>query len=346
MDQEIQGRGFRPLVLFLLCAFALAPFFSFGVALSQGLSTSDTYREAYDAGYADGSQAGRQDSERGRLFDLANKKSFQTADRTLDPDRHERDVYIVAYRRGFEDGYEEGYGLARNPAYRVPPAPSASSATADRPDLTPSPGEKVKVPEGTQIKVVLFDMLSTRYNERGDTFRAEVMKEVEIDGNTVIPKKTKVLGTVGHLKRAGRVTGRAEMNLQFDGLEFADGSKFPIQATVVSIERQGKKGKEKVKGREGVIRGRGSKSRDTKRIGKVSGVGALIGILAGRRKGAAIGAAAGAVIGLASVLTSRGRDVHLPPRTALTIELNRETSLPASLQRPHPASVPSQDTKD
>ena len=312
-------------------SFALLLVFTLTSAFSQGLSTSDTYRDAYEAGYKEGVEAGKEDKERKRLFDLANKKAFQMAGRTLDTERHDLDVYRVGYRRGFKDGYEEGYGVARKkPAYNAPPISRTHLASPpDRSHATAFSGKRVGVPIGTRIKVSLFDTLSTRRNVRGDTFRARVIKEIKINGNTVIPKKTWVLGTIGHLKRAGRISGRSEMSLQFEELQFTDGSKSPIQATVVSISRRDK---ETVRGGEGTIQGRGSKSRDLKTIGKASGVATLIGVLTGRKKGAAIGAAAGAIIGLASVLSTRGRDMVLHPKTELTIELNREALVPVSLQ--------------
>ncbi len=291
------------------------------VALVLG---SDTYREAYDGGYNDGFQAGKQDQKQKKRFDLGNKKAFQTGDRGFDESRHDPDVYVLGYRRGFEDGYEQGYGLLnREGGYEAPHPHEADSSPFSRDPISPPELREgtVSVPVGTRVKVRLLDMLSTRRSERGDEFRAEVIENVKIAGRQVIPKGTRVLGTVGRTKRAGRISGRAEMHLQFNELEFADGSKYLFPATVVSIEP---KAGGKVKDREGTLQGKGSKSQDAKRVGTAAGVGGLVGVLTGGRKGGAVGAATGTIIGLAKVMTRRGRDLDLYRDTQLTIKLNRK----------------------
>ena len=303
------------IALLLLCSFALA-------------LGSDTYREAYDAGYNDGFQVGQQDQKQKKRFDLGNKKAFQTADRGFDETRHDPDVYVLGYRRGFEDGYEQGYGLFhREVGYEAPHPHEADSSPLSRDPISPSELEEgtVSVPAGTRVEVRLLDTLSTRRSEKGDAFRAEVIENVKIAGQAVIPKGTRVLGTIGRLKRAGRVSGRAEMSLQFDELEFADGSRYLFPATVASIE---KKAGGKVKDQEGTLQGKGSKSRDAKSVGTAAGVGGLVGVLSGGRKGGGVGAATGTIIGLAKVMITRGRDLDLYPDTRLTIKLNRKAFVP------------------
>lgn len=303
----------------------------FSSAHPQSPATSDTYREAYDAGYEDGLPAGRQDKEQNRLFDLANKKAFQLAERGFNPARHDRDVYVVAYRRGFEDGYEEGYGLtSKNPGYAAPPVlpPSSAPGTAAAPRSAPSSirGRTAQLPAGTEFKVRLIDTLSTRRNDRGDSFRAEVVEDVQLAGNVIIPKGTRILGTIGHLKRAGRIAGRAEMSLQFEEFQWPDGSKSALQATVVGIESRAA---QKVKDGEGTLQGEGAKSEDMKRVGTSASMGGIIGLITGGKKGGAVAAAAGAVVGLANVLSTRGRDIDLYSHTELTIRLSKEAQVPA-----------------
>lgn len=316
------------LVLGLVGALTLWAVLSPQLVRAQSPFTSETYREAYDAGFTDGLQAGQQDKERERHFDLANKKAFQTADRTFDAQRHNRDVYIVAYRRGFEDGYEQGYGLsgkkgAGQQVAVTSVSPSVVPAT-DRPAALSLKGKTVQVPAGTEIRIKLLDTLSTRRNARGDTFRAEVLEDVRLEGQTVIPRGARLHGRIGHLKRAGRIAGRAQMSLEFDRIEFADGTNFPIQASVASIEPRADK---TIKDEEGTLEAPPERGEDLRRMGTSTGVGGLIGVIGGGKKGAGVGAAAGAVIGLASILSTRGRDIDLYSHTELTIRLNREAQI-------------------
>lgn len=302
----------------------------------------ETYREAYDFGFRDGALAGRNDRREGRPFDLANKKEFQNADRGFESNRHDREVYMVAYRRGFEDGYENGFGL--QPETDAPPPGASPAGDAASPDKTPggppsppapnSPPNPWKpntrrlqngtAPAGVEIRVELRDPLSTRYNERGDPFRSRVVQDVTVNGALLIPRGAEAVGSISYLKRAGRIRGRATINLRFEELRMPDGRSFPLEAMVVGVESQSD---EEVEDSEGAIVAQGGKASDAKTVGTTSGIGALIGVIAGGKRGAGAGAAAGAVAGLANVLVTRGRDVELEPRTQLTIRLTQPLTL-------------------
>jgi hypothetical protein len=57
-------------------------------------------------------------------------------------------------------------------------------------------------------------------------------------------------------------------------------------------------------------------------------IGAGIGTIAGGRTGAGIGAGIGAAVGLATVFSSRGKEIELPRGTSLNIALDRPLSVP------------------
>jgi type IV secretion system protein VirB10 len=279
----------------------------------------DTYREAYESGFTDGVDSGRKDWERRGPFDFASNLSYQDANRGFRSDLHDRDVYVVAYRRGFEDGYGEGYGLgggAKVSATAGQPLVSTEGVTQQGQE-----GHTHRLLIGTRIHIRLLETLSTQRNERGDRFRAEVLRDVLVGEEIAVPAGSAVSGTITHLKRAGRIRGRSEMNLHFDAIELPSGVRVPLAATVASIEQRAD---EEVKDEEGVIEGKSGTSRDVKRVGAATGIGALIGILAGGGKGAKVGAAVGLATGAAGVLATRGSDIVLYPDTELTIQLERE----------------------
>jgi type IV secretion system protein VirB10 len=308
--------------------FLVAILFLSMAAPAFSLASQDTYRAAYDIGYADGTAAGKQDYRGSKPFDFANRAGYQDGLNGFDDQIHDRDVFVVGYRRGFEDGYEVGYGLTES----APPAPKPAAnpvppASAQQSNLT---GRTV-VPAGTQISIRLRETLSSQRNERDDEFRAEVLKGVEVNSLVVIPAGSQIYGTITHVKRAGRIRGRSEMNLRFDEIELPSGSRFPLEATVVSVEEQAD---EEVKDDEGTIQGTSTKGKDAKKIGFTTGIGALIGVLTGGGSGAKVGAAVGAVGGSAGVLATRGRDIVLPSGTELQIKLDQEVAVPTGLLRP------------
>ena len=291
------------------------------IPLMFDASAQDTYREAYDAGFEDGRKVGHRDHTRRGPYDFANDVLYENGDRGFEQGKHERDVYVIAYRRGFEDGYENGYGLGESGPAEVSEAHKVKREAID---------QRCRLPAGTEMEVRLINLLSTKRNERGDDFEAEVLEEVLCEEEVVIPVGTKVTGSITHLKRAGRIRGRSEMNLAFSELELPNRLKVPITATVVSIED---KADEDVKDDEGTIQGKSSKSSDIKRVGGGAGIGALIGVLTGGGKGAKIGAAVGAVAGGAGTLATRGDDIVLYPDTELIIKLNRDTAVSTEILR-------------
>ena len=289
-------------------------------------ASQDTYRAAYDIGYADGTEAGKQDRSDSRPFDFANRIGYQDGLNGFDEQIHDHDVFVVGYRRGFEDGYEVGYGLSESSQ-----PDSASRAVGSTAESQSSLTGRSVVPAGTEISIRLQETLSSQRNERDDPFRAEVLKNVEVNSVTIVPAGSQIYGTITHVKRAGRIRGRSEMNLRFDDLELPSGIRFPVEATVVSIEEQAD---EDVKDDEGTIQGKGDKGSDVKKIGFTTGIGALIGVLTGGTSGAKVGAAVGAVGGSAGVLATRGRDIVLPSGTELQIRLDQEATVPTGLLRP------------
>ncbi len=290
----------------------------------QSAGVADTYREAYDQGFRDGRAAGRQDGQSGASFDFPNKKQFQDANRGFNPQRHDRDVFVVAYRRGFEDGYDEGYGLQEPPA-RIAAAGAPAPGNLQPPQAgPPSAGGPRTAPAGTLVQVELLDTLSTKYNERGDRFVSRVARDVLVGGRVLIPEGSQILGTISALKRAGRIRGRAQINLRFERLRLLDGNEYPLEAALVDLEARSE---ERLKDSEGAVEAPGSQGRDARQVGRASGIGALVGVIGGGGKGAGVGAAAGAVAGLATVLVTRGRDAQLEARTQLTVRLMEDVTV-------------------
>jgi len=283
---------------------------------------SDSHQIAYDSGFADGVESGQQDRSAGLYFDFANKKQFQQADHGLDPSKHDPQVCRLSYRHGFEDGYEKGYDLDSGDeveAVASSPQPDKSQGplAAARSGL---PGGELRVAEGTEFRIKVLGTLSTRSSKVGDRFDAEVVEDILSGQNTAIPEGTEVRGSVTHVKRAGRIAGRAQMTIALEALLFEDGSTLPIGARLVSIEEHNVG---KVKDDGSTVEAGGSKKEDLKNVGTAAAIGTIIGILGGGRRGGKVGAGTGAAGGLAGVLLTRGRDLLILSETEMIVRLKR-----------------------
>ncbi len=305
----------------------------------------------FDHGYQQGFEAGQKDGLARTRFDS------QASQPGEDFGFQERFGFREAYRQGFRKGFEQGYGdgfyrrenlfllrywdlgfvgqeaADRREALPVPqreaPLPRPESRPEPKPVLKPRPaatsGELLPVPSDTVMRLLLVDTLSTNYNHPGDPFSARVDEPVAVANKVVIPKGSTVKGRLVTIDKAGKVSGRAEMNLRFEQLLLPNGRTVDIVATLTGLPNRGK---ETVKSEEGTIQGEGSRKQDVATIGTAGGAGAGIGAIAGGARGTAIGAAVGGIAGLAGVLFSRGKELTVPAGTEMAIRLDKPLDLP------------------
>ena len=180
------------------------------------------------------------------------------------------------------------------------------------------------LPEGTRISLQLNDHLSTKVNNEGDSFTAVVISPVYLGDRIVIPKGSLVAGSISRIIRPGRFRGKAVMNLLFQSLNIPGRGQLPIAASLVSVDSEGNSGVRTENTVEGESSGRG----DAGRVVVPGLAGAGIGTLAGGGKGAAIGAGVGAAIGLATVFSTRGKDLQVRRGATMDIALDRPLSVP------------------
>ncbi len=183
--------------------------------------------------------------------------------------------------------------------------------------------QSVPVHVGTEIRIRLLDKLSTRRSSKGDPFAAELLDDLPLSSGWKLARGTRIEGKLRHVKRAGRISGRAEMKLDFETLRCAGGQGVPIEALLVSVSED----RARVK-TASAIEAESDTRRDTRSVGVSSGIGALIGSIKGGGKGAVVGAGAGGAVGLAGVLATRGRDLELNPETVMVIRLLKTAEVP------------------
>lgn len=71
--------------------------------------TRDAWGNAYDLGYRDGAQAGRDDARDGRGYEYQRHRDYRDANGGYDSRDGSRDAYRDRYRSGFVAGYRDGY---------------------------------------------------------------------------------------------------------------------------------------------------------------------------------------------------------------------------------------------
>jgi hypothetical protein len=65
---------------------------------------------AYDNGFRDGLEKGREDVQDNDSFDPVRHSRYRSADRGYDEQYGTKEQYKLTYRDGFEAGYQQGYG--------------------------------------------------------------------------------------------------------------------------------------------------------------------------------------------------------------------------------------------
>lgn len=205
-----------------------------------------------------------------------------------------------------------------------PPAGTAlQSAPVARPTPRPGSGEKILVPAGTRLGVVLENGISTRSAKPGDSVYFRSSFPITQNNRIVIPIGSYLRGELITSKRPGRVKGKGEFRLRLDTLIFPNGYTVDLKAVPRSADSGGKETMDS----EGKVTGGGGKGKDVETVATTTATGAGIGAIAGRGEGAGIGAGIGAVAGLAAVLLTRGPEAELPRGSTLDLVFERDLHL-------------------
>lgn len=331
----------------LALALVLASFSVFSAATPRGALAAQPAPQQYGAlergyrtGYSDGYQAGWGDSLKRAPADYRSKADYQRADRAFIAAYGSREDYRDGYQQGFEVGYESGFNRAGFDS-NVPPGLTRRGATpadaadnngdtrggrtgdvaessSDPNDPSPTAGAQTTVgtspvPSNTVLLVELTNRLSTDVSQRGDRFEARVIEPQEFEGAIVGGRLTNV-------QRAGKATGRSQLQLDFDQIRLpGSGNWEQFNAQLIEvIPVSGEESAEEVDP-EGGVRGKSTTKEDAIKVGGAAGIGAIIGAIAGGGKGAGIGAVIGGAAGTGAVMSQRGKDIRFEPGQQLRI---------------------------
>lgn len=186
--------------------------------------------------------------------------------------------------------------------------------------------EKITIPAGTRVGVVLQNGISSRTAKPGDSVYFQTSFPLTQNNRIVIPVGSYLRGSLIDSKRPGRVKGKGEFRLRLDTLILPSGYTVNLNAAPRSADSGGGETMDS----EGKVTGPSGKGKDVGTVVSTTSTGAVIGAIAGRGKGAGIGAGVGAAAGLAAVLLTRGPEAELPRGSTLDIVFERDLSLDAS----------------
>ncbi len=201
----------------------------------------------------------------------------------------------------------------------APPTQSASSPRppADRgsdhedhyhPEAAAVTTRTYEIAAGSQVSVRTEETIDSGRAVEGQTFPAEVTKDVrDAGGAVVIPRGANAAIVIRSASKGGRFRGTADLVLDLASVSI-DGRQYQLETSNVSA-----------RGRDGV----GKNKRTAEFTGGGAALGAIIGAIAGGGKGAAIGAGSGAGAGALTQILTRGGSIKVPVESVLTFRLEQ-----------------------
>ena len=183
------------------------------------------------------------------------------------------------------------------------------------------------VPAGTKVLLQLRSSINTKSAKPGDGVYLASAFPVVVGTRVMIPAGVYVQGVVDRVARAGRVKGKAQLDMHFTSMIFPNGTVVEIPGAVDSVP--GAK-KQSVKAdSEGTIEQDSDKGRNAGEVAKIAiptggTVGAIGGLESGHPiVGGVVGIAAGlATAGIVSLFT-RGADVNIENGSQVEMVLQR-----------------------
>jgi type IV secretion system protein VirB10 len=223
-------------------------------------------------------------------------------------------------------------GLASSGGVFAQAAGSApDQATSAAPDAVPSAAAQQSktytVPAGTRVLLQLRSAINTRSAKPGDGVYLVSIFPVVVGNRVMIPSGVYVQGVVDHIARAGRMKGRAQLDMHFTSMIFPNGTMVEIPGMVNSLPGA-KKQSVKDDG-EGTIEQDGDKGRNAGTVAKIAiPTGGTVGAIGGLNSGHPLaGGVAGIGAGLAAAglatLFTRGADVNIESGMQVEMILQR-----------------------
>ena len=209
--------------------------------------------------------------------------------------------------------------MAGNPQAASPDAGASAAASAapfTKPESDAAPvsatggllsrftSSPVTIPAGTPVAVRLQANVSSATAVAGQQFDAVLEEPLVVNGKTIAPQGTPLVGRVVSARHSGRLHNPGYLRLTLATMVLG-GKQVPLQTSSV------------------VALGGSHKNRNLAWIGGSTAGGAIIGALAGGGKGAAIGSLVGAAGGTGAAFATGKKEVGFGAERRLTFRLLR-----------------------
>jgi hypothetical protein len=217
------------------------------------------------------------------------------------------------------------------PTQSTSPALSTSAQSAPAETAPAAANKTYLVPAGTKVLLQLRSAVNTKSAKPGDGVYLASTFPVVVGNRVMIPAGVYVQGVVDRVARAGRVKGRAQLDMHFTSMIFPNGTVVEIPGMINSLPGASK---QTVKDNgEGTIEQAGDKGRNAGKAAEIAiPTGGTIGSIGGLASGHPIaggleGVGAGlAAVGLVSLFT-RGADVNIESGAQVEMVLQRPLTL-------------------
>lgn len=166
------------------------------------------------------------------------------------------------------------------------------------------------IPDNTMLTAVLNRDLSTKTAKDGDRFTMTVRSPNQYAGAVIE-------GYVSNANRSGRISGRSEINLNYETIRLSNNQTYRFAGMTDSVRTTS--GETVRVDNEGTVEDRNQTNQTIGRTAIGTGIGAILGAIIGGGKGAAIGAAVGAGAGAGSVYIQGRDDLELRNGAEFTI---------------------------
>jgi hypothetical protein len=163
--------------------------------------------------------------------------------------------------------------------------------------------DELVIPSSSVIGLQNETPVSSERARVEDRVEARVLRDVVVDGRTVVPAGARAIGAVTLVERGGKMKERARLGVRFHTLVLADGSELPMRTDTILREGDSPSGE------------------SARKIGGAAAGGAILGALLGGKKGAIIGGATGAAGGSAVVMAGDRNAATLPVGAVVTVRL-------------------------
>ena len=179
-----------------------------------------------------------------------------------------------------------------------------------------------ELPEGTVLRVLLDQELSTLGTQPGSMFSGRMLENVTKDGHVVIPMGATVMGRVVSVTQGKRFHGQASIRLRPDEVDLPNGTRFLMHAEVYDMSAR----KNAKTDDEGNITTKDHTEKTMVEGAVATGGSAATGAMVGGVPGAIVGAAIGVSLTTAHWLFEN-RQAILPKNSELDLGLTAPMSL-------------------